>query len=107
MIGLVGSVESGVPIGEAAPIELAAVHDNSTHSSPVAAHKLGQRVDHDIRTKGDRTQQDWRRNRVVHDQRHTALMRHGGNRLDVAHISRRVAYTFAEDCPGILIYELL
>ena len=89
------------------PGEVAAVHDGSAQRGAVAAHKLGQRMNDNVRAKFDRPQQDRRSDRIVDDQRHAVPVCHLGQRLNVADISCRIANAFAEHRARLLVDQLL
>src|SRR5262249_47159963 len=79
------------------PREVSTIDDDSAECSAMSTHELRQRMHHDIRAIFDRSQQNRRRHRVVHDQWDAVLVRDTGQRLNVANISRRISNTFAKN----------
>ena len=73
-----------------------AVSDNAGDPF-VAADVLGGRVDDDVRTPFQRTQQVGGAHRVVDDERHAEVVSDGGDRLDVEDVALGVRDGFAEE----------
>ncbi len=61
------------------------------------AHKLGERVHHDIGAILDRAQQQWRGHGVIHHEWDAVPVRHLRQRLDIADVAGRIAYALAVD----------
>ena len=78
------------------PRKLARIDDDAAQRGAVAAHVLGQRVDHDVGTVLDRANQERRADGVVDDQRHARRVRDGGHAGDVGDVAGRVADGFDE-----------
>ena len=61
------------------------------------AHKLGERVHHDIGAVLDRAQQHRRGHGVIHHEWDAVPVRHLRQRLDIADVAGRIAYALAVD----------
>ncbi len=73
MIGLIRFSE----FGEIAvfPVKITAVDNDPAHLHCMAIHVFRSGMDHDIRSKLKRSAKVWRRERVVHNQRHVVFVR--------------------------------
>ena len=80
-----------------APGELAAIDDDAADRRPVAAQKLGGRVDHDIGAVLDGPAKVRRGHGVVDHQRHAGFVSDGGDLLDIEHVHPRIGDGLAID----------
>ena len=83
------------------PIKVSAVYDNAAEGGPVAAEELGGGVNYDVRAVFDRTDQVWRAEGVVDDQRQAVLMSDCRDSVDIRNIAVRVAQCFQIDGAGV------
>jgi hypothetical protein len=74
VIGGVGLVKGGKAASVFRPGKAAAVDDRAAEGGAVAAEKLRQRMNGDVRTVVERLEQDRGRDRVVDDKRYTVTM---------------------------------
>src|SRR5271154_1566686 len=105
MIGVDEAVIRGVRLiehwetrGMFLPWKIAAVDNGPAQGCSVPTHELGERIYDNIGPVLDWPQQDRRSHRVVDDQRNSLRVRHTGQSLDIADISRRITHTLTEDC---------
>ena len=93
----VHSMISGRGLGElresaaGLPIEPAGVHDDSADAVPMAAHELGQRMNHDVAAVIDGPADVGRGEGVVDHQRQAVRVRDGRHRFDIENIAAWVA----------------
>src|SRR5260370_8795877 len=73
----------------------------------MSTDEFRQGMHNDMRDIFDRSQQNRRRHRVIHDQWDAVLVRDTGQRRYVANISCRVANTFTKDCTRVIVNQLL
>src|SRR5665213_3963378 len=106
MIGSIGLAEHRETLGMLFPREFAAVDDDSAECRAMPTHELRERMHHNVCAMLDGTQQDWRGDRIVDDQRHAVFMSHGGESLNVANVSRGIANSLAKDCPRFGVDQL-
>ncbi len=85
------------------PGKFTAVHDHAAERIAMAAHVLGQGIDHHVGAPLDRLDQGRRRHGIVHDQRHAMLVGHVRQGLDVNDIAGRVADGFTENRGCLLV----
>ena len=73
------------------PVELAAIHDDTTQRAAVTAQELRSRVHHDVCAMLQRTDQVRRAERIVHDEGDAVLVGYSSHTLQVEHVAVRVA----------------
>ena len=101
-VRLVEAAETLLVLG---PRKLARIDNHAADGIAVPAQVLGERMDHDVGAMLERAQQVWRGYRVIDDQRHAVLVRHGSDLLDVGDIAQRVADRLDEHGLGALVDE--
>ena len=89
------------------PVEGAGIDDDAADRVAVAAEEFRQRVHDDVGAVIDRADQIGRRQRVVDDQRHAGLARHGRDRLDVGDAAAGIGDRFDEDRLGVRRHRAL
>src|SRR4051794_33206167 len=80
-----------------APVEGAGIDDDAAQRIAMAAEKLSQRMHDDVGSMNDRPDQVWRRQGVVHDQRHAGF----AGTAEIASISVMLPAGFAMDSTNI------
>ncbi len=96
----VGFDEVGEP-PTGAPVEAPRVGDRPGDRGAVAAHELGERVQHDVGAPLDGPDQVRGRHRVVDHQRDAVIVRDGRDAGDVEHVVLRVRHRLAEEGLGV------
>ena len=90
VIRLIGGAETGELLGIGHPVEVTAIHHDTTHLSGQSVHILRGRVGHDVGAPFEGTAVDWCGEGVVHDEGHPVLMGDLGKALDVEHGATRI-----------------
>jgi hypothetical protein len=85
------------------PREPAAVDDGATERRAMPAHEFRQRVNDDVRTVFDWSQQDRRSDRIIDDQGHPLFVGDLCQFFNVTDIARRIADALAENSSRMLI----
>ena len=83
--------QSGELVGIGQPVELAAIDNDTAKAGTMTTQELCSRVDHDVGTMLQRTNQVGCTERIVHDKRNTMLMSHGSHAFEVEHIAIGIA----------------
>ena len=107
VIGIVGRGEAREKVGMGIPVEVAAIDDDTPHSTCMTIHILGGGVGDDVGSPLNGTAVDGRSEGVVDDKGHAVLVRQTGKALDVQHFAAWVADGFAEDTARIGAESLL
>ncbi len=82
-------------------VECARIDDAVAHANAVPVYALGHGVRDDIGSPLEGPTVDRRRERVVHDERHTVRVRHVCEMLAIGHRERRIGDHLAEDYLGV------
>ena len=86
------------------PVELPRLDDRPTDARAMAADEFRRRMQDDVGAPFDRAAEVRRRERVVHDQRQFVIVRDGGNRRDVEHVTGRVPDRLGVENLGVIAY---
>ena len=89
------------------PIKIAAVNDHTAESSTVTADKFGCRMNDDVRTMLDRTDEIRGAEGVVDHQRKSVLMCDLGDSVDIGNVGIRITERFKIDRLGVILYRAL
>ena len=103
MIGRVRFVQPGEAFFVLVPREMAGIDDDAAQAGAMAAHVLGQGMDHDVGAVFERPAQIRGRHGVVHDQWYALGVGDGGQGAEIDHVRRRIADGFAKYRLGLAV----
>ena len=83
------------------PIEIATVHDGSSHVNSLSVHILGSGMCHNIGTPFNRAAVDRGREGIVNDERDSVAVSESGELLDIEHHYSGIGEGLTEDEFGI------
>ena len=89
------------------PVKLTGIYDNAAQSSTVTADELCSRVNNNVYTVLDWTNQVWSTEGVIYNNRQTMLVCQLGDRIQIRNITVWVAQRFQVDCLGVLLNCIL
>ena len=78
------------------PVEIAAIHDTTTHARGMAIHIFSRGVRNDIRSPFERTAIDRRGERIIDDQGYAMIMGDAGKLLHIQYHNARIGDHLAE-----------
>ena len=91
MIRGIGLSQCGIFVGVCLPVKLTSVNDDTTQAAAVSTQELSSRMYHDVCSMLQRTNQEGRAERVIHDKHNVMLVGYGSYGLQIGHVAVGIA----------------